>query len=136
MISEYSRLCGNRIGLIRLTHTLPMHTSSNRPSCGFTLPPNQSGGFTLVELLVVISIISLLVSVVLTSVNSAREKARIAAGKQFYSSLDHALGASAIGSWSFESGGGLTAYDASGNNNGTLVGEAVQLSESNCSGLL
>mgnify|MGYP001576492848 CR=1 FL=1 len=35
-----------------------------------------SGGFTLIELLVVISIISLLSSIVLTSVNSARAKAR------------------------------------------------------------
>jgi len=35
-------------------------------------------GFTLIELLVVISIISLLSSIVLTSVNSARAKARYA----------------------------------------------------------
>lgn len=38
--------------------------------------PNNRKGFTLIELLVVISIIGLLSSVVLTSVNSARAKAR------------------------------------------------------------
>lgn len=38
--------------------------------------PNTKRGFTLIELLVVISIIGLLSSIVLTSVNSARAKAR------------------------------------------------------------
>ena len=38
--------------------------------------PNKQKGFTLIELLVVISIISLLSSVVLSSLNSARAKAR------------------------------------------------------------
>ncbi len=41
-----------------------------------SLPRFSKAGFTLIELLVVISIISLLSSIVLTSVNSARAKAR------------------------------------------------------------
>ncbi|TSC78192.1 MAG: hypothetical protein G01um101429_880 [Parcubacteria group bacterium Gr01-1014_29] len=90
-------------------------------------------GFTLVELLVVISIISTLASVVLTSVNSAREKARIAAGKSLYAQLDHTLGASAVGSWSFEEGSGTTARDASGEgNSGTLNGGVTWQTESQC----
>lgn len=93
-------------------------------------------GFTLIELLLVISIISLLASMVLASLNSSRDRAKIAAGKQMYSSLDQALGASAVGSWSFGSQGSLTAYDTSGESaNGTLIGSAAQLGESSCSGL-
>ncbi|TSC77733.1 MAG: Uncharacterized protein G01um101433_486 [Parcubacteria group bacterium Gr01-1014_33] len=58
----------------------------------------DSRGFTLVELLVTISIISVLASVVLTSVNSARNKAKYAAAKteinQFMKLIDVARGES------------------------------------------
>lgn len=79
-------------------------------------------GFTLIELLVVISIISLLSSVVLASLNSARNKGRIAAGKQFEANVYHTAADQAVGIWDFDECSGTTAADRSGNgNNGTLV---------------
>lgn len=83
----------------------------------------DSAGFTLIELLVVISIIALLSSIGFASVNSARDKARVAAGKNFYAQLDHVLGATAAGGWSFEEGSGASARDSLGEgNNGTITG--------------
>lgn len=79
-------------------------------------------GFTLIELLVVISIISLLSSVVLASLNAAREKGRLAAGKQFDANVSHAASDSAVGIWDFNECSGSIANDRSGNGyNGTLV---------------
>lgn len=58
--------------------------------------------FTLVELLVVISIIGLLSSIVLVSVQSAREKGIIAAAQKFDTYNYHAFGADALGMWKFD----------------------------------
>ncbi len=69
-------------------------------------------GFTLVELLVVISIISLLSSVVLTSVNSARSKARNAREKvdvkQIITALELARSNSANDKYPLSGSGGAT----------------------------
>ncbi len=74
----------------------------------------KTKGFTLIELLVVISIVSLISSIVLSSINSTREKGRIAAGQQFSSSMHHAIGDELIGEWKFENDIATEAVDTSG----------------------
>lgn len=80
-------------------------------------------GFTLVELLVVIAIISLLSSVVLASLNTSREKARIATAQDFEAITYHTVGDQLVGRWTFDDcPAGPTTSDSSGNNNtGTLI---------------
>ncbi len=53
----------------------------------------KNHGFTLIEILVVISIFGLLSSIILVSLNNARDQANIAAGQQFNGQLYHAYGA-------------------------------------------
>lgn len=83
--------------------------------------------FTLIELLVVIAIIGVISSVILVSMKGTRGKARITAGMQFGQTINHTLGAFAIGIWDFNEDGGATANDRSGyGNHLSLSGEWVE----------
>lgn len=87
-------------------------------------------GFTLIEVLVIISILGLISSVALANFQGARERAKRAASYLFQGSVNSALGDRLESSWNFddgEIGAPATAIlDSSGNNrNGTVVGNAT-----------
>jgi prepilin-type N-terminal cleavage/methylation domain-containing protein len=81
-----------------------------------------SKGFTLIELLVVIAIIGILSAVVLASLNTARDKGRIAAGIAFDTHTSNAIGAYAAAEYDFEEGAGTTLNSSVGGNSATMVG--------------
>ena len=84
---------------------------------------NTTSGFTLIELMVVISIISLLASIIFASLSTAREKARLAVAAQFQATLYHTVGFAPGAYWKFDEGSGSTALDSSGNGwTGNLTG--------------
>ena len=82
----------------------------------------RNKSFTLIELLVVIAIIGVLTSIVLVSTQGLQGKARITKTLEFGQSVNHTLGAYAVGWWTFDEGSGTQAQDNSGyGNNGTLT---------------
>ena len=82
---------------------------------------NNKQGFTLIELLVVISIISMLASIILANINSARDRARLAANMQFEANLVHTIGDQMVGEWKFDDGAGVASDTSSFGNNATAV---------------
>jgi len=61
----------------------------------------QKPAFTVIELLVVISVIGLISSIILISVKATRDKARIVKGLNFNAQIHHALGDKLIAEWKF-----------------------------------
>lgn len=85
--------------------------------------------FTLLELLVVITIIGILTSIVVVSMSGSTDSATIAKGKAYAQQVHALLGANAVGIWNFDEGVNNTCYDVSGyNNNGTIYGADYTLS--------
>jgi len=91
------------------------------------MPSNRA--FTLLELLVVITIIGILSSIVIVSMSGSTDSAEIAKGKAYAQQVHALLGANAVGVWNFDEeetgtcSDGSDVCDISGyGNNGTLVG--------------
>lgn len=83
------------------------------------LQEKRQRGFTLIELLVVIAIIGVLSSVVIVSLSTARDKGRVAAGKQFDASTYHAIGDQVVGEWTFDDASNRWADTSGSGNNGS-----------------
>lgn len=72
-------------------------------------------GFTIIELLVAMSIISTMASSIIASLGNAREKGRIGGGVKFASYDYQKLGTNIVGRWKLDETSGPTAFDSSGN---------------------
>jgi prepilin-type N-terminal cleavage/methylation domain-containing protein len=82
-------------------------------------------GFTLIELLVVIAVIGILSTFVLVYLGDTQDKAKIARGFKFASSIEHTIGDNLVGRWDFDN----NATDTSGyENNCTLSGATYSTS--------
>ena len=85
---------------------------------------SNSKSFTLVELLVVVAIIGILASIVLVNMKGIQRKGRITGSLQFSQTINHTLGAYAVGIWNLNDKLGNIASDRSDyGNHGTIINE-------------
>lgn len=88
---------------------------------------NKKGGFTIIELLVIVAIFGLFSSIALANFQGSRDRAKRAATLVFQSSVNSSLGAETAAAWNFEEGAqgspATTIPDTSGSNQtGYIVG--------------
>jgi type II secretory pathway pseudopilin PulG len=76
--------------------------------------------------MVVISVIGMLASVVLVSLQSARDKGRVSSGIIFATTMYHAWGADALGIWNFDEANGAFIDSGSNNFNLSCVGTCTR----------
>lgn len=84
----------------------------------------SDSAFTLIELMVVVSIISLLSSTIMVALVSARDKARFSSGQTFDTNLFRGFGTDSQGYWKLDEGSGTIAINSGLGNatgNGTIV---------------
>ncbi|MDD3170634.1 MAG: LamG domain-containing protein [Candidatus Pacebacteria bacterium] len=82
---------------------------------------NSNKSFTLIEILVVIVIIGIISAFIIVSMAGVSQKAIIAKGQAFSSSLKNALMMNLVSEWKFDESSGITAYDFWGTKNGTRM---------------
>jgi len=96
--------------------------------------------FTLIELLVVIVIIGILAGVIMISTSSSIDKANLARGQAFSSTIQEELLSSLISEWTFDEGNTTAGQiaqssdlvDSWGNNNGMVNGNPIIRDGTNC----
>jgi prepilin-type N-terminal cleavage/methylation domain-containing protein len=96
--------------------------------------------FTLIELLVVIAIVGILAGVIIVSMASATDNARIAKAKVFSNSMRDSMGNNIFAEWKFDGTGVSNGFPANENyvkdtwgiSNSTIVGSPTVLSGASC----
>lgn len=87
----------------------------------------HTGGFTLIEILVVISIIGMLAAVIIVKSGSSKDKVRIAKASAFAAQSYRVIANTSRGRWDFDEASGSLIQDSSGNGmDGSIAGPVTR----------